>query len=203
MRRRRVQRTSGLRFPPSPPRRRGRADLQVGIQNDERIRRRPNDGFGLFARVRSGLFRTFERVDIDEDHHRAVHFFIEGQIATAQPDHWPLQRPGRKNFGAGSRFLFARRDCGVIVGLRAANSTCRLFSIIKQNQKAALSQIIQRNDFHIHSPRRAVQLNRHVLGAYGLIFLFALLMPVRSGSIKPSRAIFSMSKLALPVGGSR
>ena len=36
-----------------------------------------------------------------------------------------------------------------------------------------------------------------------LFSFFALLMAARSGSIKPSRAIFSTSKLALPVGGSR
>ena len=36
-----------------------------------------------------------------------------------------------------------------------------------------------------------------------LLSFLALLMAARSGSIKPSRAIFSTSKLALPVGGSR
>ena len=108
-------------------------------------------------------------------------------------------------FGDAARLVFAGRR----VAARAAAARCRRAcalpvsassnKIRKQRSRRFFSGMTSRFTVRVlpFCSTRTFSL-RTVLFSF-----FALLMAARSGSIKPSRAIFSTSKLALPVGGSR
>ena len=100
-----------------------------------------------------------------------------------------------------------RLSVGALRALRCrSRRTARpIFSASSNKIKiAALPQILERNDFHVHRRGPCHSDSTRTFSLRTILFsFFALLMAARSGSIKPSRAIFSTSKLALPVGGSK